>query len=116
MLVHFSSKHSADFFLFERDAKPLFELMGKPLTAQGILAAESAASTLATLELGLTSHAAAATGAHQHDNDSPSNDLQNNDAQDTPSVSLKNRAYPLREMLRTSIQKGDDILWEMSKG
>ena len=111
MFVHFSSPKSADFFLLERDAKPIFELMGKHLSTQGVIAAENAASVLATLNEGLAQHAAL--------NKPPSVDeVKHDDDQDPadapPPVGLKQRAWPLREMLADSVKQGGDIMWECS--
>ena len=108
MLVHFRSKYSANFFLLERDAKPLFELMGKTISAKGIISQESAAEVLATLQHGLANTAApVSTAASQLDHD------ENGHADSTsPVVGLSTRSWPLREMLQIAATKGGDVMWE----
>lgn len=101
MLVHFSSKHSADFLLLGSHAHAIFDAMGKPLTARGVIDAQHAAAVLGALELHLNTVATnPSTAPVQADDDAAA------------SVGLAQRAWPLREMLKTSAAKGGDILWE----
>jgi hypothetical protein len=98
MLIPFTSKAAADFFMLHTHATPLFELMGKPFTAQGVIAAKEAADCLAKLQTGLTNIATDDSAEAAHD-------------ASEPSVGLKQRAWPLLDMLERANKKQVDVLW-----
>ncbi len=106
MLIPFTSKAAADFFMLQTHAAPLFELMGKPLTAQGVIAASDTAACLSKLQIGLENIAADNPAIASEPSSEP-----NHDGAATPSVGLKQRAWPLLDMLARASNKQVDVLW-----
>jgi hypothetical protein len=105
MLIPFTSKAAADFFMLQTHAAPLFALMGKPLTAQGVIAASETAKCLAKLQTGLAS-AELNTPVDDVDPDAVATELL---------VSLKQRAWPLLDMLERANKKQADVLWGVNR-
>lgn len=105
MLIPFKSKAAADFFMLQEHAAPLFELMGKPFTAQGVIAANEAAACLAKLQYGLEA------AISKVEDTKESYELEHEHAAAQPSVGLKQRAWPLIDMLDKANRKQVDVLW-----
>jgi hypothetical protein len=101
MLIPFRSKAAGDFFMQEPYVKTLFALMGKNYAAQGVIAAAEISMRLAQLQLALSQA--------QADQEPQITDT---DSEMTPvPVGLKQRAWPLIDMLTRSEKKGVDVVW-----
>lgn len=109
MLIPFSSKAAADFFMFEQHARPIFELMGEPFAPKGVISGLEAAQYLQQLQRGL----AALQPEQAADARLDANDLLNDQANEPPpqSVGLKQRAWPLMDMLARASAKNTDVVW-----
>lgn len=100
MLISFRSKATSGFFMFDHHARPLFELMGKPFSPQGVINGASAGAFAATLSAAL--EAVPSEEAESEEDASVSKELP---------VGLKQRAWPLLEMLRRAAAKSVDVVW-----
>jgi Domain of unknown function (DUF1840) len=98
MLIPFQSKAAGEFFMQQTHVLPLFQLMGKPFTPQGILVASELGSYMAQLKTGLER--------------AQSTEVDAADEQPDPqAVGLKQRAWPLMDMMQKAQAKGVDITW-----
>ncbi len=100
MLIPFRSKAAGEFFMLESHAQALFELMDKPFAAQGIITASEVAQRLARLQAALNAPTNQATAQSQPISDA-----------DAQAVGLKQRAWPLLDMLTRAEQKKVDVTW-----
>jgi Domain of unknown function (DUF1840) len=101
MLIPFHSKAAGDFYMLEPNAQTLLLLMGKTYTPQGIILASEISMCLEQLQAGLNTQ-------NSHDRlDSAATDQD----QSQVAVGLKQRAWPLIDMLTRAQKKGVDVLW-----
>lgn len=111
MLVTFSSKAGADILMMGEHAKPLLRIAGKvienPFPARGVFAADQLGEAIARLERAI----AAEGGSAQAPDDEEAQD----DSQKI-SVSLRQRAFPLLDLMRRAQQGGHPVLWEAGSG
>ena len=98
MLVRFDSRVGG-FTMFGDVAVQLLRMMGHSGTVPSALLAKDITQALARLEAALGA-APAATEAAAGDDD------------ETPKVSLRQRAYPLIELLARAAQADCDVLWD----
>jgi hypothetical protein len=119
MLISFNSKACADFFMLSEHACAILELMGKPFTPQGVITVEQLGHAIAALEAGLLSHEATLKAIAPDDTNSVDkqnlDDIDSDDDRREPSkhtpVSLKQRAWPLLDMMRRAQAKQTDVIW-----
>ena len=105
MLIPFRSKVTADFFMFEQHVRALFELMGKPYTAQGVMTGLEAGRFAQALSVHLNALPPASDTSSVNPDDAGS-------AQDSAqAVGLKQRAWPLIDMLTRASSKNVDVVW-----
>ncbi len=108
MLVTFSSKAGADILMLSQHAKPILQIMGKldgvDLPVRGVFMPEHMAQTIDTLE-----RAIALTPPPNEDDedDAPKDPI-------TRPVGLRQRAFPLLDLLRRAKEKNHPVLWEAS--
>jgi hypothetical protein len=103
-MYHFKSKAAADLLMFKAAGDELLRLMGHAPSAQGILPAASLAAALQALEHAIAAdEQKPAAAAKPHEADS-------NDAPE-PSVSLRQRAWPLIELIKRSLVEGEPVVW-----
>jgi Domain of unknown function (DUF1840) len=110
MLIPFRSKAAGDFFMFDHHVRPLFDLMGKPFSAQGVINGASAGAFATALSAALE-----AAPAEKAVNDADINadinaDTSSGSNSELP-VGLKQRAWPLLDMLRRAASKNVDVVW-----
>jgi hypothetical protein len=98
MLVRFDSRVGG-FTMFGEVAVQLLKMMGHSGTVPSALLAKDIPQALARLEAALAG-APAATAEARDEGD------------DTPRVSLRQRAYPLSELLARAAQANCDVLWD----
>ncbi|HTP95237.1 MAG TPA: DUF1840 domain-containing protein [Burkholderiales bacterium] len=99
MMITFRSKAAGPVSMFGDVAVTLLKLMGQSGQVPGALLAADIAPALARLRQGLSGGAAPAT-ADAKGEDEP------------PPVTLRQRAYPLIELLSAAADKGHDVSWE----
>jgi hypothetical protein len=101
MLIPFRSAAAGDFFMQEPYVRVLFVLMNKPFAPQGILVADQLENHLRDLQAGLNAGADDSQAASDEDGMS--------------AVGLKQRAWPLIDMLNRSLKKKVDVTWGVSR-
>jgi hypothetical protein len=105
MLVTFHSKAWSDITMFGDVAVTLLKMMGHSGTVPSALLAENIPPALARLEREL-----AAIDPEEESRQSVS--PRGEDADASPSVGLRLRAYPLIQMLSAAARKECDVMWE----
>jgi hypothetical protein len=107
MLVTFSSKAAADVLMLSEHAKPILRIAGimveDPFPVRGVFSTERLPVAIARIE-----HAMAPPPAHD-DDDNESWSKPNPMSQH---VGLKQRAYPLLELLVKANKAGVPVTWE----
>ena len=107
MLVTFSSKAGADILMLSQHAKPILQIMGKldgtDMAVRGVFMPEHMAQTIAQLEQAI---AISPTPADE-DEDAPQDPIAR-------PVGLRQRAFPLLDLLKRAKEKGHPVLWEAS--
>ena len=107
MLITFHSKAAADVLMRADDALPLLRAAGKSVVgdfpALGVFTRDQLPAAIAGLEAAV--HAAPA-------------DMLDDDEIDHrhAKVTLRQRAFPLLEMMHKSLDAGADITWESARG
>lgn len=111
-LVRFTSKAAGEIFMFEDNARRLFEIFGKDATARGIITAEQVPAALSALKAAVEEEkrlAAQASDASGRRGSASADDEPL--AENTQFVRLGQRAYPLIDMLERAAKKHVDVLW-----
>ena len=105
MIVTFSSKASSDITLFGNIAQDLLRMMGHSGTIPSALLAGDVPATLARLE-----HAIDAATPPEAATRDAGYDADDGDA--TTAVGLRQRAWPLIEMLTAAARDRCDVMWK----
>lgn len=103
MLIPFRSKAAGEFYMMDTHVQTLLSLMGKPFTAQGIIQANEVSMRLTQLQTAL------AHGTESEQQESLLNETHA-ESMNQP-VGLKQRAWPLIDMLTRAEKKNVDIIW-----
>jgi hypothetical protein len=107
-LFVFRSKAAGSFVMVPDTARQLLEILGKPVAERGVIPADQIDDALARLQRAVDeagpadAGAAAATGAARAAHEDP--------AAPAP-VGLRQRAYPLIQMLRAARARDVDVTW-----
>ena len=106
-LVIFRSKAAADITMFAENARRIFEIIGRPESARGVITAEQVPDALQRL-----TDAVAQEKAQQKE---ASADTGNDEPESKPTqsrgVTFSQRAFPLIEMLRAAQKKNAHVTW-----
>jgi len=110
-LVVFRSKAAGEFFMLPENAKQIFDILGRPMEARGVLTAEQLPAAIAALDGAIERQVAepaadspaAAAAATDNGDDAAREAAQR--------VSLRQRAFPLLQMMRAASAKGVDVTW-----
>jgi hypothetical protein len=105
MLVTFHSKAWSNITMFGDVAVTLLKMAGHSGTVPSALLASDVPPALARLKQKL-----AAAGTESESKQSGRQDAQ--DAEKTPVVGLRLRAYPLIQLLSAAAEQGCDVMWE----
>lgn len=97
MLITFSSASYENIVMFEGVAKTLLRLMGHSATVPGALVADELPAALSQLEAGLNKTTQSST---------------EDEEQEDVDVSLKQRAFPLINMLKSAIKNQSNVMWK----
>lgn len=101
MLVKFKSPRAAEFLMFEDIARRLIRSMGASGDVPGAIAAEDVPAALAKLR-----------DAVARDDSAPAAHGRRDDEDDTPAVTLRQRALPLTQMLEAAVAGETYVMWE----
>ncbi len=102
MLYRFKSRATADLIMLEPHGRHLLTIIGKTPDPAGIILVAQMPSALAAIDAAIL-----AAEAKQPDEADTVRDKQ----VPTDTVSLRQRALPLQEMLRRSAEAGKDVVW-----
>ncbi len=102
MLVTFRTDAYSDITMFGDVAEQLLRMMGHSGTVPSAINPEDIPAALARLEAALAAHESAAETGAQNDEDE--------DGQ--PRVSLRNRAFPLIELLEAAHREQTPVIWD----
>jgi fructose-1,6-bisphosphatase/sedoheptulose 1,7-bisphosphatase-like protein len=105
MLYQFKSKAGADVLMLADSATAVLRLMGRDPAPQGILEAASLHAYVAQLEAGV----AADEAEFQRAVDEAK--AAGQPAPRRQGVSLRQRAWPLRDLMQRSARAGADVVW-----
>ncbi len=104
-MIKFSSSAAGDFSLFDAPARELLRMAGRLDAARGAIGADEVPAALQALQAAL-SHLPAAPPA------TAATDDANDDEAPEPAISLRQRAYPLIEMLERAAARRVPVLWD----
>ena len=101
MLYTFKSNAAANLIMLQPNGERMLEIIGKEVTAQGILLPEHMPAAITALDAALRHEEGGAQSGAPSDNASAQGER----------VSLRQRAVPFLEMLRRSHQAGEAVTW-----
>lgn len=107
MLLAFHSKATGDVLMLDHHAQPVLQAAGKDVAngvpERGIFAVDQLAGAIAGIEQAIAEPAV---------QDASQDDEETKTPAMAQAVSLRQRAYPLLDMLRRAQAKGVEVLWE----
>lgn len=112
MPITFKSQATGNLVMLQKDAEALLRLIGKDVTSKGILDLHEMPAALAVLGSLPKDEAAPRQASTQ----APGATLEGDDEPDTPAfadepVSLRQRAWPLIQMIERAQAAGKPIVW-----
>lgn len=112
MLVTFSSKAGADILMLAQHAKGLLKIIGKvddkDLLTRGVLMPEQLQAAIANIEQAIATEPKQSQ-EEDEDLDQPRNPL-------SLPVGLKQRSYPLLDLLKRASEQQVPVMWEAGSG
>jgi hypothetical protein len=106
-LVIFRSKAAADITMFAENARRIFEVIGRPESARGVITAEQVPDALQRLTAAVDQERA----QHRAASAEAAIDEQEGKGSSARGVTFSQRAFPLIEMLRAALKKDADVTW-----
>lgn len=104
MIYKFKSKATADVIMLGPNGDQVLRVLGREPSPKGILEVDAMPAAMAALQKAIADEEAASRGQDDPDEDG--------DDKATPTtVSLRQRAWPLLEMIRQSHAAGEPIVW-----
>lgn len=107
MLYKFKSKATGDVIMLGPHGDQVLKLIGREPAAKGIIEASAMPAAIAALEQAVAEDDARRARSASHGEAEP----EDGESTAEPGVSLRQRAWPLVEMLRRSQSEGQDIVW-----
>jgi len=108
MLYRFKSQATADVVMLETNARQLFNIIGKPVAPEGVITLEQMPTALSALETAIGQEAS--VSPHNHD----AYAVEDHDTKaEREHVGLHQRAAPLIEMIKRSLEDGKAIVWSV---
>lgn len=101
MIYKFRSKAAGDVIMLGPNGDRVLELIGKDRTPQGIIEPGQMAAAMAALTAAVADDDAARAAA----------DAGNDDAAKPEGISLRQRAWPLVEMMKRALAEDEPIVW-----
>lgn len=99
-LIIFRSRAASEIVMFARDADTLLRIVGKEPAVRGVIRADDIPAALQALESAVSEH--------------PETDPPEGDTPDSPQsshVGLRQRAFPLLQMLSAAGRRHVDVTW-----
>jgi len=107
MLITFHSDAYADITMFGEVGTKLLQLMGHSGTVPGAIKAADVPAALATLTAAVSEQGDEPLGQSKDQ----SQDEDDPEAAKQPQVSLRQRAFPLLELLKAAAENESDVTW-----
>lgn len=104
----FRSKAAADLIMMSPTGEQLLLIIGKEATAQGIVELGQIAAAVQALEQAIAADEAARNVQPRPD---PKPDGQDHDGTREQRVGLRQRAWPLLDMMKRSLAERADVVW-----
>ena len=114
MIVTFQSRASGDVIMFGDVAHAMMKIMGKEVTAQGIVTVEQLPDAIARLRAAMAADKAVHEQQWQRDDEAAEQGRDQAGSQAEAgqgSISLTQRAVPLLELLDYSLTKRGPVVW-----
>jgi len=108
MLYKFKSRATADVIMLEPNGRQLLQAIGKSPDPHGIVTAAQIPAAIAALEAAVT---AEETQKAPRSSEAAAVDGDDDKQERSDSVSLRQRAAPLIDILRRSAAEGVDVTW-----
>lgn len=108
MMYKFKSKAAGDVIMLQPNGDQVMRILGKEPAAKGILEAQTLPAAAAALEAAVAADEAARQQQKDADDDA---DAAQGAGSGRDKVSLRQRVWPLVEMMRRSHAAGEDIVW-----
>ena len=109
MLVTLTSSTSGDMLIFAKHLRPLFEILGKECTARGGFSVEQLPDAILKLQ-----EACQAADQNATSRGGEAVDADETEAHGEVKVGLRQRAFPLIELMKRTLGDKGFILWEAS--
>jgi len=113
MLITFHSKAAADILMRSDDVDPLLRAAGKTygdkIPERGVFTRDQLPDAIAGLERAIKLDHPPAEADDDHPDQPRRHPLEQH-------VGLHQRAFPLLDMMRKSLEAGQDVVWESSRG
>jgi hypothetical protein len=103
MIYKFKSKATGDLIMLGPHGDQVLRLMGREPAAKGIIEPAALAAALAALQAAVAAEAAAHTTGHPTEDANPADPPQ--------AVALRQRVWPMVEMLRRAQAAGAAVVW-----
>lgn len=115
MLVTFKSKAAADVLMYQRHAKPIFDLLNKN-SVQGIITNAEIGFVIEKLEAEIAASKADSISQQETrdmlaDSIDSADDEDKNEDEVSQFVGFAARSYPLLQMLRAAQKNNVDVMW-----
>lgn len=107
MLYKFKSRATADVIMLESNGRQVLQIVGKTPGESGIITAQQIPAAIAALEAAVADDDARRRALAEDEGQEGDRD----DAAAADSVSLRQRAAPMIDMLRRSAAEGRDVTW-----
>lgn len=110
MLIVFQSKAAADVLMFSKHALTIMQIVGRPyadaLPERGVITHEQLPGAIQAIEQAISDDRHNEGADQEHDDD----DVKVHPIAEP--VSFRQRVWPLLTMLRASLEKNADVMWE----
>ncbi len=106
MIYKFKSQATGDLIMLGPQGDQLMQLLGRAPAARGIIEVAAMPAVLAMLEAAIAAESAAKSATGQAARDSGPDDKAAE-----PAVSLRQRLWPMVDMLRQSHAAGQPVVW-----
>ena len=106
MIYKFRSEAAGDLIMMGPDGDRVLEIIGKPPAPRGIIESEAIPAAIEALERAIGEEARA-----QPADAAPREDEEDDAGRGAAAVRLRQRAWPMLEMMRRSLAEQKDIVW-----
>ena len=107
MLYKFKSRATGDLILLNEQGRRLLQIMGKEITAQGIVTVAQIPAAIAAIEAAVVQDEQMRSAKGQVDADAS----QEQDGAAADPITLRQRATPFIDMLKRSAAENADVVW-----